>query len=458
MSPDRTHKASGGRPARSRSKAAPAAVVKKTVAKGRSRGKDPASAMVDAEILLINGWEIAIALGYSPGQTPVVMGTGTSADSQRMVWAAHELGIPVVELPAMSPVWLKSIEPGREIPEEFYAPVAQALALIYKSRPAPFQVRYIRLTDGQAPLRKSRARSLQRELAGELAVVPISVEVGGDLWSRRQDLNEAFEALRRRAARELGLLLPAMIIVESAELEPEAYRIRLREVAVAQGEVKAPLEQDEPLWTLVNRMRQVLWARAHQLLCYDDVEALLDQVRKEHPGLYRSLFPSRLTVPTLRLVMKNLLREGLGVKDLTLILETIQEHQEQASDPDQLTEYVRAAMRDQICHRFADGEGVLHAVLLDGNVEAMVAGSLKETASVRWLDLSPDDGLRLLTAVGDAVRPATELDIVPVILCAPTLRRFLRRLTEFTFPNLTVLAYSEITPWVEVKTVGMVVL
>jgi flagellar biosynthesis protein FlhA len=230
----------------------------------------------------------------------------------------------------------------------------------------------------------------------------------------------------------------------------------MREVPVYHGEIESSLESKDYAFQVVNRLRILINREAWQLLGYAEVEALLERMKKYNSGLYKELFPGYLSISSLRFILRNLLKEGISIRDLSKIMEVVKDNLHLTRDPDLITELVRTAFAPYLCHKYRSKEGFLEVLLLDPDLERVVINSIKESSQVRWLDLNAEDGLRLLTSLGEELKKAHGLGLFPVLLCSPGLRRFLKRLLDNAFPELPVLSYNEIIPFTEVRSVGMV--
>ncbi len=412
--------------------------------------------LAGAEILLIKGMDMALAFKYAPGQTPILMAKGRRRDAGRLIWAAQDMGIPIVENMALDLDMYPRLEVGEEIPEKYYRPVAHALALLYRTKPSSNFVRYIRLRRrGKSALQES-AEALSSEMSSLLAVPPVSVEAGPVLMERENLIVEALASLRQKVALDLGLILPPVEVRLNPHLRENAYLVRIKDVPSGEGEIEVSVDSAEGFLPLLNRIKQAIHARASDLLGYHETEALLENHRKSNPGLVKELFPVHFSIPALRLILRNLLREHISIRDMGSILEGILEHLDRTNDPDLLTEYVRTSFAHYLCRKYQGQDGQINVLLLSPEVEEKILGSLQETSGVRWLSLSPEDALTILTAIGGQLERTASMGYFPVILASPSLRRFLRRLVESSFPALGVLSYNEITPLAEIRSVGMI--
>ena len=424
--------------------------------RGKSTRGDCPLIMKEAELIIVNGMDCAFALKYSPGETPRVLLKGKKEEARDIIWSAQELEIPIIEMTSLDDEFFSLLVAGEEIPESLYKPIAQALALLYKTKSSPHRVLFIRPLRQRPGLLRKKAQEMVDQYSSFLDVSLVSLGLGKELYEQADALKEPLDALRQRIALEIGIVMPEIRVNHSSRCASFAYSIKMREVAVYHGEVDGINEGKDHIFQIIAKLRALIVTQAWQLLGYSEVEALLDRMKKYNPSLYKELFPRYFTVPALRFVLRNLLREGISIRDLSKILEIIKDNLHRTRDPDLLTEFVRAAFAPYLCNKYKNDEGYIEALLLDPVIETMVINSIKESSQVRWLDLTPEDGLRLLTSLGDEMKKNQEFGLNPVLLCSPGLRRFLKRLLETSFPDLPVLSYNEIAPFSEVRSVGMV--
>lgn len=407
-----------------------------------------------AEAVLVNGLAVAVALEYTPGSTPIVLGAAKGRKAEDMVWAAQALSLPIIELTQLDPAHVDLFVAGNEIPESWYRPVAHALSLLYRATPVPELVRFVR--PGYAVGRTRSMTAVLAEFEDVLSTPPVSVEVGSGLIEHMTDLGVPVEHMRQRVAHETGLLLPPIPLRPNPSLSPQQYVIKFRDVPMHEGEIDHPVDSPEKLYALSNRLKQLVHQHGWEMLGYLEVETQLELVRKTNPGLVKAIFPSQFSVSGLRQVLRNLLREQLSIRDLAPILEVILENLPRSHDPDLLTECVRIAYSRSLYLKYKDTEGYLNSITFDPAVERTLRDAVTDTSGVRWMDLAPDDALRVLKAVETAMRQASRLNMNTVILSSPALRRFVARLVEDVFPDLPVLSYSEIAPLTEVRSVGTI--
>ncbi len=408
---------------------------------------DP-SVLGDAEIVVTDTTKNAVALAYKPGQTPEVLALAKSSRAlKELLWCASELGLPTVESSAFNGDLIKQLKVGEAIPEGFYRLAALSLASVQKNREAPVPITVVRPVGGAPQTLKKRLQRKVEEIVDLLQVAQLEVALGEGVEIKTVGpiVNHCRESLEL----DLGLLLSGVEVAQDEKVEAGHYSVRIRGVEAASGKLGQASDVARPLLESVQ-------IQAWRLLGYRETEALLEALKKSHPTLYKELFPSRLTLGALRQVLRNLLREGLSIRDLPGILEAILDHLEATHDPDLLTEYVRSALSYYISSRFSDRSGRLNALMLEPTAERVVVRGLRESASALWLDLDLDESLKILGSVARGLEKASEDRLPAVLLCSPKPRRFLRRLLEPSFPFLPILSYSEVAPLTEVNTVAMV--
>ncbi len=398
----------------------------------------------EAELVVMNGGELAIALAYAPGDTPTVVGASTGAGATELLWGAQELGLPIFDCPGVETATIKGLEIGQEIPEALYRPVAQCLAAVQRSKPGPQQVRLVKLTGTPARQLSKRLKRRLDQVLDDLEVSRIQIRLGAG-WDR-EALAGLLELHRHRLQAEMGLPLAPFEALVGDDMQDFDYQILLREVPYVRGYAKEPGPVLRDLYVTLAR-------HGWRLLGYRETEALVEGVRRRHARLYKDLFPDRLTLGALRRILRNLLKEGIPIRDLPAIMEVLLEHLPQVQDPDQLTEFVRADFAAWLTGRCSDSHGRLCAMLLDPVAEQAILKGLRETASALWLDLDLDANLRLLGSVARGLERAQRESRPAVVLCSPRPRRFLRRLLEPSFPDLPVLSYAEVAPMTEVQTI-----
>jgi len=384
------------------------------------------STLSQTEVVLLAPGRQVLGLSYLPGETPAVTANLDGQKALDWLWSAQEMGVPVVECAELSRENMQDLQIGQEIPDSLFRPAAQAIALVQRSRPGPVPVRLVRDLQ-KRPRQKGAQMARSSQLTIEL---------------RQDDSLAAVEALttlhRQRFQKEIGLPVLALDILHVPELEGDG-RILMQGAILFQW-------TGPNLGDLMAGLHQVVRNNAHRLLGFRETEALVESLRKSHKELYQALFPEFLTVSGLRQILRNLLREGIRICDITSVLEAIEEHKMRSADPDQLTEFVRASLNFQLCREYADAEGVVQAMLLAPELEKAILKDVRQAGSAIWFDLDVDVSLKLLSGVARAWEKAQDQGFKPVLLCGPRARRFVKRLVEPSFPQIPVISYPEVAP------------
>ena len=322
----------------------------------------------------------------------------------------------------------------------------------------------------------------------------VDIKQGGDLLDR-------ITMVRRQLAGELGIVIPPIRIRDNIQLKPNEYRLKIRTIIVGKGELMsgAYLAMDpgtvtkkvrgvatvEPafglpaLWitesqkeaadmagytvvelpaVLATHLTEIVKRHAHELVSRQDVKNLLDSVKENNAAVVEELIPGMLSLGDIHKVLQNLLRERVSIRDLSHILETLADVATKNKNTEVLTEYVRNGLSAQICTTFKDESSVIPVLTIDPNLEAKLESSLQETETGFRLALSPGDVGRIMEKVGAQIEKVKAKSEVPIIICSPTIRSQLKRLTETNYPDLVVLSYNEIMPGTEIRSSGMVTL
>ncbi len=325
------------------------------------------------------------------------------------------------------------------------------------------------------------------ELEVGYALIPLVDEAqGGDLLERIRNL-------RRQFATEMGLIVPPLHVRDNLQLRPGEYVILIKGAEVARaelmpghylamdpGDTKKEIEgipTQEPafglpaLWipeekkeeaelagytvvdlstVVVTHLAEVIKAHAEELLGRQEVQRLLDTLAKHYPKAVEDC----LNVDNLGVVQKvlhNLVREGISIRDLLTIVETIADYGQNIQDPDVLTEYVRQRLGRIIVKPFLDKDGKLHAVVVGEDIEEAVRRALQRTDQGTFLTLDPKIGGRIVAAFTQAAERLASMGYHPVFLSSPVTRRHIRRLVERSLSQVAVLSQAEIPSQVSVE-------
>ena len=294
-------------------------------------------------------------------------------------------------------------------------------------------------------------------------------------------LLDKISAVRKRLAKTLGFLVPAIRIKDNVQLESDAYRILLRGETVGTGRLAVEMllamdggnvtekidgvETEEPafglkaLWiershkdiaemngytvidpvtVLVTHLSELVKRHAHEILCREDVHKLVNSVKKDNPTVVDELIPSLLPLSSVQRVLENLLREKVPIIDLPAILEALANYAGATKDPEVLTEFVRQNLARTICSRYANESCTLQAISFDPSVEQALIDSIGREA------IEPGLAQKIVKEVTEAVRGAVASGVDAVLLTSSLVRRHVRALLGTVLPDLPVLSYNEI--------------
>lgn len=337
-----------------------------------------------------------------------------------------------------------------------------------------------------------------------LQIDPIGFEFGYGLFpladnSQGGDLLDRVIMIRRQIALELGLVVPVIRLRDNIQLRPNQYVIKIKGIEVAGGElmlnhylamnpgfVEEPVEgipTTEPAFGLpawwipegerenaelkgytvvdppsvvATHLSETLKKHAHELLGRQEVQALLDNLKQSYPAVVEELTPKLLSLGEIQKVLANLLKEGVSIRDLLTICETLADYATLTKDPDILTEYVRQALARAITKQYVTAGNPLYVLQLDPGLEKMVLESVRQADRGSYLAMDPVRIQQILAAVDAEIGRFGQYGQTPVVLTSPMVRVYFKRLTERAIPALAVLSYNELLPNVEVKTLGMV--
>ncbi|SMO56604.1 flagellar biosynthesis protein FlhA [Balnearium lithotrophicum] len=330
---------------------------------------------------------------------------------------------------------------------------------------------------------------------------PITLELGYSLIpyvdeSQNGELVRKIKNLRKQLAKELGIVIPLVHIRDNLELKPNEYRILLKDIEVARGEVepgmylaidtggvrgkvegkltKEPTFGLTAYWisdkekdkakllgytvvdvptVLVTHLSEVIKRHAHEIISRGDIKDLVTKLSRKYP-IVRDMVPEPVSYGILTKVVQNLLREGVPVKDLLTIIEAIADNIEKTNDPDILTEFVRQALSRLITSLYAQN-GTLTALSLSPEAENYILQKVKENNGY-LPPLDPVFVQNLVKSIGQNIRKFVTQHLTPVILTSPAVRRYVRGIIEPYMPSIAVLSYSEIEPGVQLNIVGVV--
>jgi flagellar biosynthesis protein FlhA len=326
-----------------------------------------------------------------------------------------------------------------------------------------------------------------------LDIDKISVQVGVRLISLvdpRKDstIFDRIGALRRKFAQQLGIIMPLVRLKDNINLKPNNYEIRLFDHTVARGQLEPNMflamdsgtvqkkvdgiETTEPVYGLpalwiaetdkekaelsgytvidpesvfITHLSETLKEHADELLTREDVQILVDRLRKTQPSLVGEVVGELVPIGTLQRVLKNLLANAIPIRELPIILESLGEYASKTKNTDLLTEMVRKNLTRTITEQYKDQNGKISAITLDPALEHQMTSNLHQEAEALNLALPTEMTLEISTRIAKAWKTATDKGAEKIVLlCDSRLRSPLAVMLARTVPPLPVIAYDEI--------------
>ncbi|NOZ74620.1 MAG: flagellar biosynthesis protein FlhA [FCB group bacterium] len=333
---------------------------------------------------------------------------------------------------------------------------------------------------------------------------PFEVEIGYGLIpmvdsSQGGNLLGRISAIRKSLAMELGLIVPPIRIRDNIQLKPNEYLFKIQGVEITRGEsminsylVLNPGEdvdfdgirtqeptfglpamwvsdQDrekaevagyttiEPPAVIATHLMEVLKGNAFKLLNRQETQRMLDHLKESHSAVVEGLVPDMIPLGVITIILKNLLREQIPIRNLVLIMETIADYASFSKDPEVLTEYVRAALAEIITDLLADRENSVTVATLDPRIEDKIGESLRKNAVPNsGLGFSPEEVNQIFESIAEKVNSMISENHKPVLLVSPQIRKYVRKFVEPVLPDLMIISYSELTASTNLKSVGIV--
>lgn len=331
------------------------------------------------------------------------------------------------------------------------------------------------------------------ELEFGYGIIPLAdVNQGGDLLDR-------VVMIRRQIALELGTVVPIIRLRDNIQLNPNQYIIKVKGIQVSEGEIlfdhymamnpgfveeeitgiptfepsfhlpaiwitEGQRERAESLgYTVVDppsiiatHLTEIIRQYIAELLTRQDVQNLLNNLKETNPSLVEELVPKLLGLGEVQKVLQNLLKEGISIRDLLTILETLADYAPSTRDTDILTEYVRQSLKRAISTKYFPSHETTSVATLDPKVEQEIMGSVKQTETGAFLNLDPSRSRAIIDSVGKEMQKLENMGKTPIIITSPIVRMYFKRLTEDYFKDLVVVSYNEVESNVELQSVGMV--
>lgn len=330
------------------------------------------------------------------------------------------------------------------------------------------------------------------ELEFGYGVIPFAdVNQGGDLLDR-------VVMIRRQLALELGMIVPIIRLRDNIQLNSNEYVIKIKGVEITRGELMLDhymamnpgladeqldgIKTTEPafglpaLWIsdmqrdraemlgytvvdppsiIATHLTEIIKRNAHLLTGRQEVQTIVDNVRQNYPAIVEELVPKLMTISEIQKVISNLLKEGVSIRDMVTILETLADYAPVTHDTDMLIEYVRQALGRAITKRFMN-EGNSNVITLDPQLEQIIMDSIHKTEAGSYMTMEPTVTNKVINNLSKQVQRLVQLGHQPVVLASPIVRLYFKRMTEQSIPGLVVLSYNELDPDMEIQSIGSV--
>jgi len=338
-----------------------------------------------------------------------------------------------------------------------------------------------------------------------LTVEPIEMEVGYSLIPLVDErsggkLINRIVIFRRQYAQEMGFVFPTVRLHDGSMLGTNQYVIYIKGEEVARGEILMdyylalepanpvrdidgietvepaygipsrwilPENKEmaeiygytviDPLSVMLTHLSETIRRHAYELLGRGETMQLIENLKKTAPELADEIVPNIVPYALLEKILRNLLMEGVPIRDLSTILETLADSIPGTRDPDMLTENVRGALSRTITHRFCEN-GQLRAITMDGEVERRIVASLTRNDHGVYLAMGPELIQPVISQLSESMKKFQELGQSPVLLTSQVIRVYLSRLLSQYFPNLYVLSFNEIVGTVQIQSIGNITL
>ena len=331
------------------------------------------------------------------------------------------------------------------------------------------------------------------ELEFGYGIIPLAdVNQGGDLLDR-------VVMIRRQIALELGTVVPIIRLRDNIQLNPNQYIIKIKGIQVSEGEIlfdhymamnpgyveeeitgiptfepsfhlpaiwitEGQRERAESMgYTVVDppsiiatHLTEIIRQYISELLTRQDVQNLVNNLKESNPSLVEELVPKLLGLGEIQKVLQNLLKEGISIRDLLTVFETLADYAATTRDTDILTEYVRQSLKRAISSKFFPANETTSVVTLDPKLEQDIMASVKQTENGAYLALDPEKTKDIMKSVGNEVNKLENLGKNPIVITSPIVRMYFKRLTEDYYRDLIVVSYNEIDNNIELQSVGMV--
>jgi flagellar biosynthesis protein FlhA len=311
---------------------------------------------------------------------------------------------------------------------------------------------------------------------------------------------ERLVTFRKQFAVEMGIVIPAVRLRDNGTLNPNQYVIKIKGEEVSRGEILVDyylaldpgnltgiidgietiepaygipskwITRDkkemaeiygytviDPLSVVVTHLSETVKKYAHELLSRQDLNQLLENIKKTGSTIVDDVIPNQITFGGLQKVLCNLLKEGVPIRDMETILETISDNASTVRDLEVLTEYVRQALKRTITRKWSDG-GQIRVITLDSEVERLIINSISKNDQGTYLSLDPQSTQKIISKLMECITKVKDAINIPIVLTSPLVRIYFSKMLEQFYPNAVVLSFNELNSNVQIQAVANVTL
>ncbi len=312
------------------------------------------------------------------------------------------------------------------------------------------------------------------------------------------ELLERIRSIRRQTAQKMGFVVPPIHIHDNLQLKPYEYNLLVRGarvggseltgqyLAMDSGSVTAKFEGNitrEPVFGLpavwirsedrdraqsfgytvvdsttvvATHVSEIVKRYSHELIGRQELQQLLDNVAVTAPKVVDELIPNLLNLGTVLRVVKSLLKEGVSIRDMRTILESLADYASLTKDPDVLTEFVRQGLGRFIVDQYKLEDDILLLVTIDRDVEDIIAEAIQPSDQGNYLAIEPAVAQQIISSIRNMAERFSSSGAQPVLLASPSIRRHVRKLIERFVPHMAVLSHNEIPQNIKIQSLGVV--
>jgi flagellar biosynthesis protein FlhA len=307
---------------------------------------------------------------------------------------------------------------------------------------------------------------------------------------------ERLVIFRKDFAMNMGMVFPSVRMRNNPEINPNQYVIKIKGEEVARGEILSDhylaldngdvttsvdgidtiepafgiparwISEDkkvmadvagytliDPVSVMITHLSEIIKQHCHEILSRQDVKTMVDNMRQSNPTVIEDLVPHTVSIGYLQRVLAMLLKEGIPIRDMETILETLSENTSALKDMDIVVEYIRQALRRTVTRRFAEANS-LRVITLDPKIEDAIIAGVKKTDRGSIYVPDPDTAQTIIEKTTDEVEKVKDVLPSVIVLTSPIVRIYFKRLIDQYIPGLTVLSYNEIDNTTQIQAVG----